>query len=302
MSSKLGNFFRYVIAGFSFWLVFFCSAAIANNDPAQAKGLLWEVKSGEKIVYLFGSIHLAKPDFYPLSPAVEAAYQGAAVLAVEVDATDADAIQKIMPLVVYAAPDNLRKHLSVKTWKQLTGMLGPEAKQMEQMKPMIVSSALALGLFTSRGYKTEAGIDQYFLRRAKADGKKIQELETLEFQCRVLTDLSDADGDEMLSQLLTSFKNGEALKVAEGMVTAWKAGDAPALAALFQEEAGKNQASTRLMKHLLDDRNVGISQKIAALLNDGIPALIVVGAGHLAGANSIVDILQKQDFQVRQLR
>jgi uncharacterized protein YbaP (TraB family) len=113
--------------------------------------------------------------------------------------------------------------------------------------------------------------------------------------------LTDEEGDSMLKQTLEAFANGEALRDAESMIAMWKSGDAKGLAKIFEDAASKDAGSKRLMQLLLDQRNVGMTQKITRMLADGNKAFVVVGAGHLTGVNSIIDLLRKQSVQVRQL-
>jgi uncharacterized protein YbaP (TraB family) len=283
-----------------FSLMVMSFAVLAATQMQPAKGLLYEVKSGHKIVYLFGSIHLAKASFYPLSPSVEKAYAQAEVVAVEADVTDAEASKLAMPLMLYVAPDQLQEHLSAATWQALHTAVGPALQQFQGLKPAVVAISLTVGAFARLGYDPAHGIDLHFIHRAKADKKKLIELESLDFQARVLAGLSDEEGDA-LRQTLDALNNGDALHDAENMVTMWHAGDAIGLAKLFDDAANKDAGSKKMMKLLLDDRNLGMSQKISRLLAKGRKAFVVVGAGHLTGANSIVDILTKQGMQVRRI-
>ncbi len=279
----------------------------ANTAPSAtktsgAKGVLWEIKSKSNTAYMFGSIHLAKADFYPLPKAAEQAYQRAQHLVVEVDVSDPGIQQKSMPLFSYQAPDKLQNHVKEATWQKLTGLLGPNAENLQSIKPAIAATALSLVNFRQLGYDPAKGIDLHFLQKAKADKKTVIALETVEFQAGVLGSLSDDEGDDVLSYTLDAIKSGEILHDSEAMVNAWRQGDAEGLAKILYETAQKNQGSKRIMKLLLDDRNVGMSEKIIDLLNAGKKIFIVVGAGHTTGENSIIDLLQKQGLQVRQVK
>jgi uncharacterized protein YbaP (TraB family) len=274
-------------------------AQAASNEPA--KGLLFEIKSNNNTLYLFGSIHLAKANFYPLSPQLEQAYAQANIVAVEADVTDVEASQNAMPLMTYASPDKLQNHLSPPTWQSLQAILGPAAEQLQGFKPAVATMGLTLGAFTQQGYDPAYGIDLHFIHRAKADKKKLVELESIAFQAGVLGGLTDEEGDAMLKQSLDALRNGEALRDAEVMIVLWKSGDAAGLASLFTEAANKDAGTKKLMKLLLDDRNVAMAQKIHRMLVEDEKVFVVVGAGHLAGSNSIIDLLQKQGVQVRQL-
>ncbi len=278
------------------------STNLASNKTTGAKGVLWEIKSKSNTAYMFGSIHLAKADFYPLPKAAEQAYQRAQHLVVEVDVSDPGIQQKSMPLFSYQAPDKLQNHVKEATWQKLTGLLGPNAENLQSIKPAIAATALSLVNFRQLGYDPAKGIDLHFLQKAKADKKTVIALETVEFQAGVLGSLSDDEGDDVLSYTLDAIKSGEILHDSEAMVNAWRQGDAEGLAKILYETAQKNQGSKRIMKLLLDDRNVGMSEKIIDLLNAGKKIFIVVGAGHTTGENSIIDLLQKQGLQVRQVK
>jgi hypothetical protein len=56
------------------------------------------------------------------------------------------------------------------------------------------------------------------------------------------------------------------------------------------------------MKLLLDDRNPAMADQIVALMSAGKKVMIVVGAGHITGKNSITDLLRQRGLQVRQMK
>ena len=292
---------RFLIAACVITLV--GHTALADNlINRPSTGLLFELKSPLNTVYVFGSIHLAKASFYPLSTQVEQAYAQAATVAVEADVTDAVASKNALPLLSYVSPDKIQNHLSATTWQSLQAFAGPAVEQLQGFKPAVAAMGITLGVFAQQGYDPAYGIDLHFIHRAKADKKKLLELESLAFQAGVLGGLTDQEGDALINQSLEALRNGEAVRDAERMIAMWQVGDALGLAGLFTEATNKDAGTQKLMKLLLDDRNVGMAQKISRLLLAGEKAFVVVGAGHLTGTNSIIDLLQKQGVQVRQLR
>ena len=269
---------------------------------APAKGVLWEVKSDSNTAYLFGSIHLAKASFYPLPDKVQKAYQQADTLAVELDSSDRNAMVKAMPMLTYAAPDKLQNHLKPATWDALAKYVGPAAERFQILKPAMVATGLMVGTFSKQAYDPAFGVDVHFITRAKEDKKEVVELESMAFQAQILGGLSDDEGDAMLSQTIDSLKSGEALHDTNQLVAAWKAGNAEKVVNMLQEEANKNPGSKKIMERLLDDRNPAMTDKIVALMAAGKHVLVVVGAGHISGTNSITDLLKKQGLQVRQIK
>ncbi len=272
-----------------------------SAQTLPAKGLLFEVKSNGNTLYLFGSIHLAKANIYPLAPQVELAYAQAETVAVEADITDATANKNALPLMTYVSPDKLQDHLKAATWQSLQAIKGASVEQFQSFKPAVVAMGLTMAAFTQQGYDPAYGVDVHFIRRAKADKKKLIELESVAFQASMMGALTDEEGDALLKQSLAALNSGEALRDTESMIALWQAGDAKGLATLLTEVANKTAGTKKLMQMLLDDRNVAMTEKINRLLADGNKAFVIVGAGHLTGTKSVVDLLQKQGVQVRKI-
>ncbi|WP_394779970.1 TraB/GumN family protein, partial [Undibacterium sp.] len=270
--------------------------AIAGNAHAQGQKaetggashpLLWEVKGASNSVFLLGSIHVARPDFYPLPAYVEQAYAQADILAVEVDPSAADVAARMVPYLTYKAEDSLQQHITPATWQKLSAKMGPSLEQMKSLKPAMLSVVMAVGLYTQMGFNPDAGIDLHFLARAKADKKSVVELESIEFQAAVLGGLGDQDGESMLADVLDSFENGEAVAYVNDLAKAWKSGDEKGLVEQLSKEASKDPGSARVMKLLIQDRNPEMANKIGRLFRDGRKVFVVIGAGHLVGDGSV---------------
>ncbi|HEX7156164.1 MAG TPA: TraB/GumN family protein [Burkholderiaceae bacterium] len=284
--------------------VAFVACAAAAEAGAGGRIFLWEIKSATNSVYLFGSLHVARPDFYPLPRTVEDAYRQADELVVELDVTDPAKVARGVPLLMYSPPDSLDKHLSPETWKMLEAMTAAakqDAASLKPLKPALLVSALMMGALASHDYKPQAGIDRHFLQLAHADAKPVVDLETAEFQAAILSGLSDEDGDMMLREMIDELRTGDLLHNIEDLSAAWRAGDVESTARLMHE-ANKDPASQRLYTKLFDERNGPLADKIASLAAGPKRALVVIGAGHLAGENSVVDLLKAKGLQVRQCR
>ena len=274
----------------------------AKTVATPVKGLLFEVKSKNNTAYLYGSIHLGKKEFFPVAAPVEKAYKAADIVAVEVDATDPAAMQAHIPKLMYPAGDKLENHLTPETWAALTGMVGPAAAQFQQFKPMMVAMGLVMGVYQQMGYDQNYGIDKHFIDRSKADKKQLVELESIEFQIDTLNSLNDEEADAMLKSTLESFKTQEIMNQSKRLVESWEAADTKGVIDLINEGNNQDAGTRKFTKILLDDRNVGMAEKITGMINQGKKVFIVVGAGHLAGEKSIVDLLEKQGMKVKQIK
>lgn len=304
--SLLAHRFRFAAA----WLprsllgLALAACAAAAEPPAGGRApLLWEVKSPTNSIYVFGSMHVARQDFYPLPKLVEDVYHRADELVVEVDVTDPGAMARTLPLLTYAPPDSLEKHVTPQVWKELEAA-SADSKQdvsaLQPLKPAILASVLVVDTLEKHGYDPKAGIDLHFLSSAHADAKRVVELESAEFQAGVLGGLTDDEGNAMLGDTLQEMRSGELVRSTDQLAAAWKAGDGEAIGRLLRE-ANKDPASRKIFAKLFDERNPAMADKIAALASQPEHAFVVIGAGHLSGDGNVLDLLKAKGLQVRRV-
>jgi uncharacterized protein len=279
-------------------------AAVAAQAQNPVKSLLWQVKSNDNIVYLYGTIHVGKPSFYPLPDAVENAFRQAARLAVEVDVTDQAGIAAILPLLRYTPPDSLDTQIQKPILERLKAQLvhyGIPYDSLKQMKPFMVGGLLSIAEFTRLGYDHRFGVDGYFIEQAVLDGKSVLELESVEQQMRMLNSLSDEEQEAFLANTLTAVESGKAADQVTGMFSAWRSGDAALL-----EEVVKKANEGMPMTEVLDEkmlygRNPAMLSKIEIFLAGSQVHFIAVGALHLIGKRGLVEMLEAKGYEVRQL-
>ena len=83
------------------------------------------------------------------------------------------------------------------------------------------------------------------------------------------------------------------------MIDAWTNGDVDMLASLT---APKSEAETAAIEMLLLQRNRNWMPTIERLLRENREDLIVVGAAHLAGAGSVLDLLEDAGYTVTRIQ
>ena len=81
------------------------------------------------------------------------------------------------------------------------------------------------------------------------------------------------------------------------LIRAWRAGDTDALARVLTSEFDE---FPDLYRRLTVDRNRAWAAQLADLLDDRDDYLVVVGALHLVGPDSVVEMLGKRGFKVVQ--
>src|SRR5476649_426011 len=107
-------------------------ALLTTATAAQAKTFAWKATGKGGTIYLMGSIHVMSDSFYPLNPALEAAFKDSDLLVEEVDLAemvDPTALMGIVSRGTLPANESLDKILSPATLalvKKATGDLGSD--------------------------------------------------------------------------------------------------------------------------------------------------------------------------------
>ena len=278
-------------------------ASNLSDDPCTGPPhlCLWKVTGPSSVCYLLGSIHLAKPEMYPLNPVVERAFDSSGCLTVEVNAASPEFQEKAKGLVqgaVYRDGTQLKDHLSPALEKRLEAYCaekGIPVTLVARFKPWFVVLFLTDLQMKSLGLSPENGIDMHFLD--KSGSKRVLELETFEQQEKLLASLN---GESFLSYTLADLDSSE--KNINRMIKAWSCGNIAALEdMLFKDLVGRNSAEfSDILENFFFSRNKAMAAKIAGYLKEGKKCFVVVGAGHLIGKKSVVDLLQQAGYKVEQ--
>ena len=120
--------------------IFLAALALAFAPLALAQDYLWEVSSLTNKVYLYGTVHAGKKDWYPLPDAVEKAFADSAVLVVEADITNTDALRKSADALAYQGDDTLKQHVPPEQYARMLKLLpryGFLEKDVAKVKPFM---------------------------------------------------------------------------------------------------------------------------------------------------------------------
>lgn len=290
-------------------LLLLAAAIAAGNVLAQRPGatpLIWEVRSAGNAVYLLGSIHLGRSDMYPMGPVVEKAYQASKIVALEADPTNQQAIMAAISSCLYQPPETLQKNLPGPLLARLSGTLeryGLPLEQFQPMKPFLVAITLASIEYSKAGFDPSLGVDMHFAERATRDGKPLVELEAFAGQIAMMNNMSDRLQESLLQVTLESIDKGEIPALIDSMVNAWKSGDGQKLEDAISAEERKLPAELAQEFHrkFMTDRNIAMAAKIEAMLKGSDAHFIAIGAAHLLGQNSVLQILSEKGYRVRPL-
>jgi uncharacterized protein YbaP (TraB family) len=262
---------------------------------------LWELHGKHNTVYLLGSIHVLRPNDYPLAPVVLDAYTHAGSLLMEVNLDEINSEQVQAEMLASAIlsdgktlPDVLGKQRYERA-AALAHEIGVELSKFDQFAPWFAAEAISELQLTQLGFQPENGVEMYFMDRARSDGKSVDGLETVHDQISVFQNMSlDAQAEYLLSSLEQAH---DLPKEVDSMVRAWQRGDTRWFESELQSDLGHD---SDLYQSVLVARNRKWVPKIEALLNGDKNYLVIVGTGHLAGQGSVVDLLKKDGIVATQ--
>jgi uncharacterized protein len=271
-------------------------AAANDADPA-----LWVVKDEDTTIYLFGTIHVLKPGLGWFDEAVKAAFDRSGELVLEMVKPDDAEMQRLVmsqgittggPTLTEKLPADKRAAYAA----ALTGA-GVPAGAFDRMKPWLAAVSLSLMPIQKQGYTAENGPEEVLTAAAKAAGKPVVGLETAGQQIGYFGSLTEAAQIQFLTSTVEELpKAGETMAK---MVADWSHGDPAALAEQMNETL---KDSPEVAKILLTDRNARWAEWVRARMAKPGTVFVAVGAGHLAGTDSVQAQLAKAKVKVERVK
>ncbi len=279
---------------------------LRQAETAPKRGLFYEIKGGTSTVYLFGTLHVGKPEFYPLGAQANRAMAEAKKLYLEVNLADAaELATTVGKMATYADGRSLDQTLPPELMAKVDVALrryslprGPAVR----MKPWMLGQTLVLLEAARQGYDTAYASEIYFLGLAAEQHKEVLGLETLAEQFSLFDRMPDVEQQRFLDETLTALDDPRIAAHLEGLVDAWAHADARGLEVALQQEKSEPTAFARdVLPQLIDERNRTMTEKIAAIAHSGTTSFVAVGALHLVGPDGIVERLRRRGLAVRQL-
>jgi len=279
--------------------------AMSDAKATSGKGTpaMWTFSDDDTIVYLFGTVHLLKPDVTWRSPVFNTTLSKADTLVLEADVASPESqagMQKlIMDYGVFSDGQTLRGALDDDDEAVVAAALeanGIPLQAVDTMKPWMVGLQLSMMQIMQAGYDPQSGVETVIL--ADSGDKKLAYLETVETQIKALGGASVEDQVKGLMATLGTMELGETYL--DTLVAEWADGDVKGIGSLMSNPAmfGTQDAYDAL----LTTRNKNWIPAIKSLLDEPGTKLVAVGAAHLAGPDSVVGMLEKEGIKVQAVK
>ncbi|MBT2185629.1 TraB/GumN family protein [Sphingobium sp. H33] len=283
------------------------TTAVAAEATPQAKIIdahpaLWVVKDRDTTIYLFGTIHLLRPNIRWFEGPVRKAFDKAQDVVLEIADRDEAAAGGQAALVQRAfAPDAppLSSRLPAADGARYLAALQQNdipAAVFDKVKPWFATFTLSILPLQKSGYDPASGADRAIEGAAQKAGKRLIGLETTAQQLGFFETMPEALQLQMLSETIDELPT--ITETIGRMIAAWSSGNPDGLADLMNESIDSNPEFERI---LLTDRNAHWADWIKARLDEPGTVFIAVGAGHLAGEHSVQAMLKARGVTSRRV-
>ncbi len=271
-----------------------------NEDVKDVDPALWVVKDKDTTIYLFGTVHVLKPGLSWFDDGVRAAFDRSDELVVEMVEPPMDKAQSIF--IKYGV-DTSGKALSSKlaeaerkAYQAVLEKLKIPTANFEPLEPWAVAMTLQLATLQAAGFDPASGVEVQLEAAAKVAKKPISGVETFEMQLGFFDTLPVDSQIKFLNESVTGFDElGTGMNA---LVDAWGKPDPDNLAKLMNE----GLTDPLLYAQLLANRNADWAKWIDARMARPGTVFMAVGAGHLAGKDSVQRLLKKYKRKAKRVK
>lgn len=267
------------------------ATAPAPAPVRQLKPALWKVADEDTTIYLFGTVHALPKNLAWLDGPIATALDGSEQLITEIPDIPAAEQQKAVVSLGLLQGETLRSLMTDTdriAYETLLARLKIPVEAFDRVEPWLAGITIGTMPYAMAGYGTSDGAESVLRKAATAKGKKAGALETIEFQLGLFDSLPREAQLKFLNQAVRDFD--KSFKLIDTMTQQWGTGDSDGLAKLLNDEMDDPD----LAETLLFQRNRNWAAWVRQRLAQPGQVFVAVGAGHLAGVNSVQDLLKRQ--------
>ncbi|MGB5078713.1 MAG: TraB/GumN family protein [Sphingorhabdus sp.] len=257
---------------------------LRDVDPA-----LWVVKDEDSTIFLFGTVHILKPGLGWFDEAVKQAFDSSDRLVLEiVEPSPADSQSIFTRLAIDSSGKTLRAKMSDDdrtVYEAAMGKIGLPVAALDPLDPWAAAITLSVLAMQQKGFDVNSGVEKQLSAAAKAAGKPIGGVETMEYQLAIFEGLPEAVQIKFLTETARNIES--AGEVMDKMVDLWAKPDPEELGKLMNE----GLTSAELYDALLTKRNANWAKWVDAQMKKPGTTFLAVGAGHLSGPTSVPALL-----------
>lgn len=269
--------------------------------PALAEPAMWEVRDHDSAIWLFGSFHILPEGAEWRSEMFDTILAEADTVIFEADIRPsalAEVGAEAFARGIYTDGTLLTDVLDAETEARLREQASAIDLPMGSilaMRPWMATNTLTVQALAVEGYDAK-GVE--FVLQPELADKSVDFLETGDQQLDVLAGAPEDEQVAMLSATLDEM--AELPKMMDKMISHWLAGTPEELGELFLLEMGGFEQA--FLERLIHARNRKWIPMLETMLAGNRENLVIVGAAHLIGEDSVLDLLEQAGYAVERIQ
>lgn len=300
MLRQIKRFALFLIALLGWSLPAYADVPAPAPAAASARPALWKIADHDTTIWLFGTVHALPDGVNWMTGPVEAAVKGSDQLVTEIPETPQDEMKRaVLQNALLPEGKTLRGLLPDDTrakFERALTKFGLPVEAFDRFEPWYAAVALTALPLAQSGYSPANGVDERIGAEMKRLGRPRIGLETAEAQFRMFDSLPLDVQKHYLGEVLDGI--GTINEELAAIVREWTAGDPAKLAELLNAD----EDDPRMVKALLTDRNKTWASWLQQRLAKPGTVFVAVGAGHLAGKDSVQDVLARAGVKVTRVQ
>lgn len=282
------------------------ASTAAPSPQAAPRPGIWLISDADTRIYLFGTVHLLRPELRWRTPTFDRIAREADELGIEVSDRDLHArgpnplalmlMSKSVPLLQRVSPD---RRAGLARLLEATGIPEGAFDQFETWGAAVVLGfaqvAREWGTHSSvTEARFDAGVEHVLMREFRASNRPVSGAESAAKLMSGFRGMPLSEQRAMLEEAVDAYLNRPG--TTEPWEGGWLAGDLDRIAALLAA------LPPRLNDLLVTRRNRGFADWVATRLGRPGTVLFAVGIGHLAGPNSVQSMLESRGMRVQRIQ
>lgn len=241
-------------------------------------------------------MHVLRATDYPLGSAIDQAIRESKHFLYEHDVEYPDpdiSDRKIKEVAHFPAGVTFRQKVKPETFARVQKALKDKrTSEFNDVRPWAIAYFMLEGPAMTN-FNARLSVERYVYQ--KAGRAEIGGLETFKAVIHSVSEMSDAESESFLLEMMAYSERLPRLLIET--MDAWKLGNTQRMYRLYAPTAGEPGGYW----HWIENRSSTWIPRIEEAIKSGKPTMVVVGALHFCGPNSIVALLQKRGYKIEQL-
>lgn len=280
------------------------ACASTSSEPTFPPGqALYVVRDANSTIYLFGTLHIRRPNEQWGGPRAQAGLAEASEFWTEMDVSPATQAQMQGLIVRYGLAQPGRPLSSFFSEEENARIsetareLGLPPEGLNMFQPWLAGLTIQIMQMMQGGFDAEAGADRMIDEWARANGKTPRWFETAEQQIQMMAGMSADVQRQMVLEAIDEADAGS--EMMDRMATAWETGDLVTLERLVVRDMEREYPE--MYQVLLVNRNNAWVETLHQELQGSGVDFVAVGMGHVIGDDGLVAQLRARGYSVERV-